>query len=154
MSRLRKSGIAAALAVSVVGGAEGLRHVAYPDPATLGPPWTICFGHTGEVHPGDRKSLAECKVILLRDLEKFATGVEACIKRPMSDGTEVAFVSFSYNVGTGAFCKSSVARLYNAGEGRAACDALMRFNRAAGHVMAGLTTRRKKERALCLEGLT
>jgi lysozyme len=152
MSRLKKSGTAAALAVALVGSAEGLRQNAYPDPATLGAPWTICYGHTGDVRRGDHEDIAACKALLLRDLETFASAVEACVKLPMAEATEVAFISLSYNIGAGAFCKSSVVRRYNAGDRRGACDAMLRFNRAAGVVFPGLTRRREHERDLCLRG--
>jgi lysozyme len=46
-----------------------------------------------------------------------------------------------------------VVRLINAGQTRAGCDALMKWNRAAGIVFPGLTRRRAAERELCVEGL-
>lgn len=70
----------------------------------------------------------------------------------MADETYAAFLSLSYNIGSAGFCKSSVARLWNAGETRAACDAMLEFNRAAGITMPGLTRRRTQERVLCLKG--
>lgn len=151
MSRLKKSAAVAAIAASVVGGFEGIRQVAYPDPATKGKPWTVCMGHTEGVRPGDRYSLAECKALLVADLEIYATGVERCVSAPLPDTRYVALVSFAYNVGVGAACKSSVVRLINAGDVRGGCDALLRFNRAAGIVFPGLTRRREAERKLCLE---
>lgn len=153
MSRLAKSAGAAAIAASLIGGFEGYRNVAYPDPATKGHPWTICYGHTGDVKPGDRATLQECQRILLADVDKHADKVEACITRPMSIETEWGFTSLAFNIGTSAFCKSSVARLYNAGDGQGACDAMLKFNRAAGMVFPGLTRRRTIERQWCLRGL-
>lgn len=150
MSRLRRGGAVAALAVALVGSAEGLRQSAYPDPATRGAPWTICYGHTGDVRPGERESLAQCKALLLRDLDVAADAVEACFTRPMSDGQEVAFLSLGYNIGARTLCHSSVARDFNAGRARQACDDLLKFNRAAGVPFPGLTARRERERALCL----
>ncbi len=153
MSRLKKGGAIAALAFTVVSGAEGVRQTAYPDPATRGPPWTICYGETEGVRQGDHKSLEECKALLIKDLDRYADKVEACITQPMSIEVEVAFLDLAYNIGTGSFCRSSVARLYNAGDRAGACDAMLKFNRAAGVVFPGLTKRRVKERRLCLEGL-
>jgi lysozyme len=153
MSRLKKGGVAAALTISLVGGFEGLRQTAYPDPATRGPPWTVCYGSTHGVKPGDHYSLDECKAMLIRDLETYATGIERCVSAPLPDPRYVALVSFAYNIGVGGACKSSVVRLINAGETKAGCDALMRYNRAAGIVFPGLTRRRAKEREMCLEGL-
>jgi len=153
MSRLKKGGVAAALAVSLIGGFEGLRQNAYPDPATGGPPWTVCYGETENVHKGDYHSIAECKAMLVRSLEKYANGIEACVKVPLPDDRFVALTSFAYNVGVGAACKSSVVRLINQNRTREGCDALMAWNKAVGITFPGLTKRRAKERELCLRGL-
>lgn len=147
---LGKSAVVA-LALSFIGGAEGLRQNAYPDPATRGNPWTICYGHTGHVTPGEKASLAECKSLLLADLGTEANGVERCIHVPMTDARFVAFLSLAHNIGVSGVCKSSAVRDLNAGNIPAACDALLLYNRAAGITMPGLTSRRQKERALCLE---
>lgn len=152
-SRLTKSTAAAALAISLVGSAEGLRQNAYPDPATQGKPWTVCYGHTVGVLPGDHYSLAECKAMLVRDLEQYATGIERCVSAPLTDEREVALISFAYNVGVSSACNSSAVRLINAGQTRAGCEALLKWNRAAGIVFPGLTKRRERERAYCLWGV-
>ena len=153
MSRLKKGTAAAALAVALVGGFEGLRQNAYPDPATMGKPWTICYGHTEGVRPGDRKSIEECKALLISDLAIYANGVTKCVTAPLPDERFVALTSFAFNVGVGAACKSSVVRLINQGRTRDGCDALLKWNRAAGIVFPGLTRRRQAERALCLKGI-
>jgi lysozyme len=151
MSRLKKSAAAAALCAATVGGFEGLRQTAYPDPATRGPPWTVCYGSTIGVRPGDHYSLAECKAMLVRDLESYATGIERCVTAPLPDPRYVALVSFAYNVGIGAACKSSVVRLINAGQTAAGCNALLQWNKAAGITFPGLTKRRESERTMCLQ---
>lgn len=151
-SRLKNGTVAAALAVAVVGGFEGLRQSAYPDPATGGKPWTICYGHTAGVQPGDRKSIEECKALLLSDLTVYSQGILACTSVPLPDERFVALTSFAFNVGVQAACRSSVVRLINQGKTRQGCDALLQWNRAAGIVFPGLTKRRMKERELCLKG--
>jgi lysozyme len=153
MNRLQKHGTAAALAVSLIGGFEGLRQTAYPDPASRGDPWTICYGHTGHVTPGERESLAQCKALLLADLDKEADGVERCISAPMPDARFVAVLSLAHNIGIRGVCRSSIARDLNAGDTQRACDDFLKYDRAVGVVFPGLTRRRKAERALCLEGL-
>jgi lysozyme len=155
-SRLRRAGIAAAallaLAVSFIGGKEGLELVAYRD--IVGVP-TVCFGETRGVHMGDRYTIEECRTMLGDGLEEFATGMEACLRAPdtLPGKSYVAFLSAAYNIGRKAFCGSSMARRWNAGNLAGACDALLLWNKAAGKVIAGLTRRRQEERALCLEGL-
>lgn len=152
-SRMKRNATLGAACISVVGTFEGLRTVAYPDPATRGKPWTVCYGETAGVKAGDRYTVAECKAMLATSLERYALAVEGCVTSPMTDGAYAAYVSLAYNIGTGGFCKSSVVRLHNAGQTRAACDALLKFNRAGGLVFPGLTRRREAERALCLQGI-
>lgn len=150
-NRLTKGSAAALMCVSLVGSFEGLRQNAYPDPATQGQPWTICYGSTNGVKPGDHKTLAECKALLVQELQVYAAGVQQCVKVPMSDARLVALTSFSYNIGIKGACKSSVVRLINAGKPEEGCEALLKYNRAAGIVFPGLTRRRQKERQFCLD---
>lgn len=151
-NRMKKGTAIAAIAVALIGGFEGLRQSAYPDPATKGKPWTICYGHTAGVKPGDRKSIEECKALLIADLKIYADGITKCTRVYLPDERFVALTSFAFNVGVGAACKSSVVRLINEGKTRQGCDALMKWNRAAGIVFPGLTRRRAAERDLCLKG--
>jgi lysozyme len=65
-----------------------------------------------------------------------------------------ASVSLAYNIGTTAFCRSTVARRFNAGQWKAGCDAFLMWDRAGGRKVRGLTRRREAERAICLRGLT
>jgi len=150
MNRLKKGGAAAAMAVALVGGFEGLRQNAYPDPATGGKPWTVCYGETKDVHKGDYHTIAECKAMLVDSLQVYANGIEKCVKVPMPDPRFVALTSFAYNVGIGNACSSSVVRYLNQNQVQLGCDALMKWNKAAGITFPGLTTRRAKERELCL----
>jgi lysozyme len=151
-ARLKKGTAAAGIAIALIGGFEGLRQNAYPDPATGGKPWTICYGHTVGVRPGDRKSIEECKALLVSDLQAYASGIEACVTAPMPDTRFIALVSFAFNVGVKAACGSSVVRLINQGRTKEGCNALLKWNRAAGIVFPGLTKRRQREQAFCLEG--
>lgn len=145
----RRAG-ALAIAVSLVAGAEGLRNYAYEDP--VGIP-TICFGETRGVKMGDHKTTEECKQMLGTRLVEFSAGVDKCLTRPVPDESYAAFLSFAYNVGTGNFCKSSVARKANVGDLAGACDALLQWTKAGGVELPGLVKRRQDERALCLKGV-
>ncbi|ANL52871.1 lysozyme [Rhizobium phaseoli] len=151
--RMKKGSAVAAAAVALVGGFEGLRQNAYPDPATQGQPWTICYGSTNGVKPGDYKTVAQCKALLSLELQKYADGIEQCVTVPLPDPRFVALTSFAYNVGVKAACKSSAVTLINQGKTAEGCEALLKWNRAAGVVFPGLTRRRQKERQFCLEGI-
>lgn len=144
----RKKAAIVAICIACIAPAEGLRRVAYNDP--VGIP-TICFGETKGVKLGDTATTAECQQMLAGRLERdFIPGVERCISRPLSDTRKAAFVSFAYNVGVDTFCKSSIARKYNAGDTAGACDALLLYTKAKGITLPGLVKRREQERALCL----
>lgn len=151
-SRLKKSGALMAAAVALIGGWEGLRTVAYRD--VVGIP-TVCFGETRGVKMGDRYSVDECKAMLGDGLAEFEQGMRKCLKAPdqIPAKSYVSFLSLSYNIGTGAFCGSTVARRANAGDVRGACNAIPMWNKAGGRVVQGLVNRRKDEHRICIEGL-
>jgi len=138
------------VAVGLVGGFEGLRTVAYRDP--IGVP-TLCFGETLGVRMGDRKTPEECKSMLEERLEGFYGGVVACVPRLSTQSPEriASHVSLAYNIGVGAYCKSTVARRSNAGDWAGGCDAFLMWNKAKGIPLPGLQRRREEERRLCLQ---
>jgi len=143
----------AAVAIPLICSFEGLYTHAYLDP--VGVP-TVCFGHIEDVQMGDRYTADECKQMLLDDLPRYEAGVQKCIHVPMPNERHAAILSFTYNVGEGNLCKSSVARHLNAGRIQEGCDALLLYNKARSRVtgelvvLPGLDRRRKEERRLCL----
>ncbi len=143
----RKKTAAAALAITLIAGFEGLRTYAYRDP--VGIP-TICFGHIEGVRMGERKTPDQCKALLVEDLPRYEAQVDRCIQVAMPPHRRAAIISFTYNVGGGALCKSSVARDMNTGRTRQACDNLLKYVYARGIYLPGLTNRRVAERAACL----
>lgn len=150
MSRLKKGAAITATLIALVGSFEGLRTYAYRDP--VGIP-TICFGETRGVEMGDKATVDECKTMLGNRLVEFSAGVDKCLKVYVPDQPYTAFVSFSYNVGNGAFCSSTLARKANAGDLVGACNELPKWVKAKGITLPGLVKRRADERALCLSGV-
>lgn len=137
---------AAVLAASLVMFYEGYEPVVYSDPVGI---LTACYGHTGpELERGQRYTPAQCKALLDADLERHAEAL-ACISRPMTDGQKAAFVSFAFNVGGQAFCRSSLVRYANAGDFAKACAELSRWTLAGGRELPGLVKRRAAERKVC-----
>lgn len=145
-------GIAAAvaLAVSIIAPWEGKKNDPYLDIVKV---QTVCYGQTRVEmrHYTD----AECKDMLAKAVgNDFAPKVIACVPgladRP---NQAAAAISLSYNIGTGAFCKSSAARLMNAGDWKRGCQAMGRFIFAGGKPVKGLVNRRNSEIALCMKGL-
>lgn len=126
---------------------EGYVPNGYADP--VGIP-TICYGHTGpDVRVHDNKTMDECKALLEGDLATAYAGVQACVRAPMKDREAAAFTSFTFNVGVGAFCKSTLARMANAGDMKGACAQLSRWVYAKGIKFNGLVKRRAAERRMC-----
>lgn len=151
-SRLKKGGAAMAAAVALIGGYEGLRLVSYADVIGV---YTACYGETRGIRPGMKFTKAECDEMFAKRLVEFETGMRACLKEPDAIPIRpyIAFLSLSYNVGIGAFCKSSVARLANAGDIKGACNRIPAFNKAGGRVIRGLVSRRADEQKYCLAGV-
>lgn len=149
MATKRKAAGWAAIAVVCVGGFEGMRLTAYKDPIGIN---TVCAGETRGVKMGDRYTLAECNTMLEGRLVEFWIEAERCVPAlsTMPAPRQAAVVSLAYNIGSGAFCKSSAARLLQAGYVQAGCDAFMKWTKAGGVTFKGLVRRREAERALCL----
>jgi lysozyme len=111
---------------------------------------TVCYGHIEDVQIGDRYTKTECQEMLAKDIPRYDAMVSKCVQVPLPPHRHAAIVSFTYNVGGGALCKSSVVRYLNVGNVQAGCDALLQYDRANGVVLQGLKNRRVAERKLCL----
>jgi lysozyme len=110
---------------------------------------TVCYGHIEDVQIGDKYTKIQCEEMLANDLPRYEAQLEKCIHVAMPGYRHAAILSFTYNIGGGGLCKSSVARYINAGDWEKGCDALLLYDRAAGKVLPGLVSRRKAERKMC-----
>lgn len=142
-----------AVAVSLIGGWEGLKLKAYRDIVGV---WTVCYGETRGVKPTDSYTKAECDAMLAEGIIDFEREVDKLItyKGDMPVEVKIAIVSWAYNVGIGNASRSTLIRKVNAGDLEGACNELLKWNRAGGKVIRGLVNRRIDERRLCLSGLT
>src|SRR5690348_239791 len=88
---------------------EGLSLVAYLCPAGV---WTIGYGHTKGVKPGDRLvSAVQADILLDEDLAAWATDVEEALGGAKTSQHELdAMVSLAYNIGVPGFKGSTVLR--------------------------------------------
>ena len=132
---------------------EGVKLTAYKDPVGI---WTIGYGHTSAAGPpkveqGMTITGREAEEILARDLFKYEQGVISAITARPTQPQFDAMVSLCYNIGPGAFARSSLVRRFNAGNIAEAADAFLMWNKAGGRVLKGLDNRRKDERALFLK---
>ena len=130
---------------------EGCRLEAYPDPGTGGDPWTVGFGHTGgEVVRGLVIDQEQADAYLRDDVAKFEECVTDAVINDATQEQFDAMVCLAFNIGCKAFSGSTLLRLVNAGDPKAASAQFLRWDKAAGRVMAGLTRRRQAERDLFL----
>jgi len=114
--------------------------------------WTVCDGVTGpDVVPGRQYTDAECNVLVSDAVAKHLRGVAVCIHRPLTENEWVAVGSWTYNVGIGAACGSTLVRQINAGQPAAVwCKQLLRWDYAGGKRVRGLTNRRQAEYQVCV----
>jgi GH24 family phage-related lysozyme (muramidase) len=126
----------------------------YRDPVGV---WTIGYGHTAGVGPNThRLTEREASRLLQQDLDrKYEPAVEAL---PMADELNEnqfsALVSFVYNIGPGSIsAETGIGRALRARQWQRAADEMLRWNKAGGRVLPGLTRRRQAERALFLRSV-
>lgn len=129
---------------------EGKENRAYVDPVGI---YTICYGETRGVKKGDYKTDEECLESLASELVEHEKGMLKVVKVPLSTKEQAAYLSFTYNLGVKAFTNSTLLRKLNSGDRVGACNELLRWNKANGKVLNGLTKRRQEENKLCLEGV-
>jgi lysozyme len=145
-------GLAVTIAItSLIKPWEGVKHIPYKD---VGGVWTVCYGHTGEdVIPNKRYTQKECERLLEYDVARHSAVVDKYVTVEISPETRAALISFVFNVGEGAFKRSTLLKKLNSGNTIGACDELKRWNKVNGKVVDGLTNRRKAERAMCLKNV-
>lgn len=135
-SRNREPGL------SIVKEFEGFRSTAYLCPAKV---WTIGYGFTKGVKPGDTITREAADARLLKEYVAFETAVLRLVRVKLTDNQLSALVSFAFNVGTGALASSTLLRLLNGGDYAGAAAQFSRWNKAGGKTLAGLVRRRKAE---------
>jgi lysozyme len=128
---------------------EGYRDTAYVP--VKGDVPTIGFGDTHAVKPGDRTDPIRALIRLGQHTENFQRDLRRCIGDvPMHQHEWDAIVSWAYNVGTGAACKSNLVKRLQAQDYAGACRELLRWDRFQGAPLPGLTARRQSEYRQCM----
>lgn len=135
--------------IELIKSFEGCVLTGYPD---VGGVPTVGYGSTGpDVYIGMKVTQAEAEQRLAKELEHFENGVSNLVKVAINQNEFDALVSFSFNVGLGAFQRSTLLRLLNDGTERDIVSSeFLRWNKVDGKPVEGLTRRRKAEQALFL----
>ena len=111
---------------------------------------TIGFGTTFGVKLGDRITPEKALQVAMKDVQQFEGAIKSCVTVPLSQNEYDAFTSLAYNIGTGAFCKSTLVKKLNAGDYEGACKQILLWDKYQGKPLAGLTKRRQEEYKKCL----
>jgi lysozyme len=136
--------------IELITSFEGLELTSYKDAVGI---WTIGYGHTGpEVKYGQKITKEEATDLLKKDLEWVENTIRSLVKTPITQSQFDALASFIFNVGGTRFSKSTLLLALNAGEYQKAADEFLKWDKAGGNVLPGLTRRRKAERELFLKG--
>jgi lysozyme len=126
---------------------EGFKSDAYQDIVGV---WTIGFGTTADVRPGQKIDAVTALQRKITDIQKFEGALKQCVKVPLHQYEYDAFLSLAYNIGPSAFCNSTLVRKLNQGDYEGACKQILRWNRAGGQVVKGLANRREAEYKQCI----
>jgi len=151
-------------AASLIGLAvsEGYRDTAYIP--TKGDVPTLGFGSTtrpdgSPVQLGDRTDPVQALQRKARDIEKFEGALKTCVRVPLYQAEYDGYVDLAYNIGSGAFCGSTIVKRLNAQDYAGACDAILMWRRVGGQdcsqpgnrICWGLWERRLAAHAKCME---
>ena len=139
---------------------EGFKSKAYLCPAGV---WTIGYGTTRvngkPVQAGITCTEEQASLWLALDVEQFERDVTKLVTSPLTQSQFDALVSFAYNVGSDidsdtiaeGLGDSTLLKLVNRKEYEKAAAEFLKWNKAGGKVLKGLTTRRRAEHLLFLD---
>src|SRR5208282_1792815 len=121
---------------------EGVCLTAYQDQVGV---WTIGYGHTAGVQPGDTCTQEQAEAWLQSDVSWAVQTVNLYVTIALTQGEFDALVDFVFNLGSGSFEHSTLLTLVNQRNFGAAADQFERWDHAGGKVVAGLLRRRQAE---------
>lgn len=136
-------------AVDIIKRFEGFRRKAYLD--SVGVP-TIGYGFTKDVSLGQTITKEDAVERLEDEIVHHTQDIKQHVKVPLHQYEYDALASFIFNVGKGAFNRSTLLKKLNVEDYKGAADEILRWDKAGGKSLKGLTRRRKEEREMFLGG--
>ena len=121
---------------------EGCETEAYLCPA--GVP-TIGYGHIKGVQMGDVITEAQAHEMLVEELDEYESYINDLVTVSLNQNQFDAMVSWVYNLGGGNLRASTLLKVLNSGDYSGVPEQIMRWNKASGRVLEGLTRRRQAE---------
>ena len=107
--------------------------------------WTIGYGHIKDVYPRMKITQEQAEEMLVHELTEYENYINDCVTVPMSENQFDAMVSWVFNLGVGNLKASTLLKVLNAGDYKGVPEQIMRWNKAGGKVLEGLTRRRQAE---------
>lgn len=126
---------------------EGFSSKAYQDIVGI---WTIGFGTTEGVKRGQTIDPVKALQRKMNDVQKFEGAIKQCVRVPLHQHEYDAYLSLAYNIGPTAFCNSTLVRRLNQEQYDLACREILRWDKAGGKAVRGLTLRREAEYRQCM----
>ena len=138
IEQYRKTASALLLSASALVGL--VMHEGYTDQAVIpvkGDVPTVGFGSTthvdgSPVKMGDTTTPQLALARAMQDVQRFEANLKDCVSVPLAQHEYDALVSFSYNIGEAAFCRSTLVKKLNQGDYAGACSELLRWRFVAG----------------------
>ena len=121
---------------------EGCELKAYKCPAGV---WTIGYGHIKGVQEGDVITEQQADEMLVEELYEYENYINTLVNVPLNQSQYDALVSWVYNLGSSNLQASTLLKVLNAGDYDNVPEQIMRWNKAGGKVLEGLTRRRQAE---------
>lgn len=121
---------------------------AYPDPGTGAEPWTIGWGCTGpDIKQDTVWTLEQAQDRLEAEVRHFAHGVLKLSPTLANESPQrfAAIISFAFNCGLGNYRISTLKKKVDSKDWIEAQKEILKWNKAAGRVLKGLTIRRQAE---------
>jgi lysozyme len=107
--------------------------------------WTIGYGHIKGVTPESVITQEQAEQMLVEELNEYEGYINDMVTTPLSQNQFDALVSWVYNLGGGNLKASTLLKVLNSGDFNGVPAQLMRWNKAGGKVLEGLTRRRQAE---------
>lgn len=99
-------------------------------------------------------TVAQAMGWLEHEISKSDRALTALCNVPLNDNQRAAVLSLIYNIGEGAFSRSTLLRRLNQADYVGAADQFLVWDKQKGVTLPGLATRRRSERSLFLNGET
>lgn len=131
--------------VKLIKGFEGLRLESYLDSVGV---WTIGYGHTLDVKQGQVINDKQANIYLTEDLKQVEQVIAENVRVPLNQNQFDALASFIFNLGGGAFKRSTLLKKLNQGDYSGAALEFNRWVHAGKTILPGLVRRRKTESEL------